>query len=395
MADGIRGTIAATVKGDVPTKFWPDTNEPLLYQRSICLAAGPSGVGKSLITVKLAADLTRTAGKVIYCNAEDDPVIQAFRLSASGADMAKVRLGDFVIPDDLDALELAIRYDAAKLVVFDTAEKHINAPIQRWAKPLMQLGHVLKATDCSAMFVHHTNKNVKKNADWRAAIGGATAGLIGTARSIALVGKRPDDAAQIVFCPVKDSYDETPRALAFEFATEEFDQSDGRSVEVSYMRLAEKGLAITNPVSLVHVAGDGDGDGKHGPSPEKAAEAAEFITETLADGCRPVKDVYRCKANPDSTSTPNDPSRKCGHASIKTFEAAGECCPGCGGEMVGVIGLESMAEAASISFHTVKKAKVAISVPSGVKGFGATRINYWRLPDGHPSLNPNAPEVLT
>lgn len=389
--DGIR---AADVTGNVPGKFWPDAAHAVLYERSVNVTAGPSGYGKSLISVKRAADITRTGHAIGYANAEDDTVMQRFRFEAAGADLSKVRLfphGQLQIPDDLERIEYLTRLHGIKLWVFDTAEKHINGPVQRWAKPLAQLVRVLEATGATADFIHHTNKNVKKSADWRAAIGGATAGLIGTARSIQLVGRRPDDPSQVVLCPVKDSYVETPKAIAFEFNVEEFQQPNGEMIDVSAMRVAEKGLTITEPTALVVVVG-GD-DSKTGPSPEKAAEAAEFVCNALADGARAVKDVYRCKTHPDGRQDP-DGKAKCGHAATKVVEANNGACPDCGGAMTAVAGLQTDAEEAGVSWGTIKRAKTALELVTARKGFGGGGIFYWRLPDGHPALTPGAPEDL-
>jgi hypothetical protein len=389
----VRGQLASAIKGDVPGKFWPDADHAFFYERSVSLIAGPSGVGKSLVVVKQVADLTRTGNFVIYCNAEDDPVMQMFRLAAAGADMDKVLISNFLIPSDLVALEVAIRHHHATLVVFDTAAKHLEGPLQRWDKPLKLLNDLCAATKCTAMFVHHTNKNVKKSMDWRAAIGGATAGLIGTARSIALCGR--DSTGSLLFAPVKDSYAEAPKAIRFDFQTEDFDQSNGETVEISYVTISEKGVICSNPTELVVVTGDGDG--KRGPSPEVAAAAGDLLCTALANGPLPVNDTYRCMTRPDSTMQPSDADwkkRSCGQLSVKSVAKAGGCCPDCNGNVVEVEGLKSLAEAAGVSFGTLKRVKPAYAIESGKKGFSDAAIGYWMLPAGHPSLDPTARDYL-
>lgn len=380
--DGIRGMIAGDVTGDVPGKFWHD----VLYERSVNLIAGPSGVGKSLIVVKLVADLTQIGKHVVYCP-EEDSVMLAFRLRAAGADMTRVRIAQFVLPDDLGSLQHTILHDSAALVVFDTAQKHLSGPMMRWDAPLDALDNVLHATNCAALFIHHTNKNVAKSANWRAAIGGATGGLTGTSRSICLVGPRPDDSAQIVLCPVKDNYRETPRAMSFEFLVEDFDQQNGDPVDVSYVSVTDKDLVISNPTTLVVIKGEADGS--KGPDPIRAAEAADFITTALADGARAVADTCRCQTNPQGA---ND---ACGYLSIKRVEKADGACPDCAGPVVEVLGIKSQAEEADVSWGTIKRAKAALTVVSSAKqqGFG-DRINYWTLPAGHPSLKPSAADCL-
>lgn len=384
-SDHMRGDFAANVTGDIPGRCWHD----MLYERSIAAVCGPSGVGKSTIVTRIVADFSATVGNVIYGNAEDDRVMQRFKLEAAGASMDKVRLASYVITaeSDMDELEYAIIAQKVKLVVFDTAAKHIDGPMQRWDRPLVALHHMLQRVDCMALLVHHTNKNVKKSMDWQGAVGGATAGLIGTVRTLALVGKRPDNPDHVLYCPAKDSYAPAADAIAFEFQTEDLIQANGDLIEVPYMTIAEKGVKVANKTALVVV--QGEGDGKKGPAPEAAAAAAQFLQETLANGPHPLNDVYLCKTNPDSTKNPDDKdwkSRDCGHMAVHTVEAAGGKCPGCDGKVTQIEGIKSKAEAAMVSMGTIKRAKGPLMIDTDCKGFSKDRVQYWSLPDGHPSL---------
>lgn len=395
----IRGMLAADVKGDLPKKLqWPDAVDPIFYEGSVNCIAGPSDMGKSTTVIRLVADLSKQGMTIIYGNREDAAAVQAMRLAAAGADMTKVRLASYIIPDELELLEEAIWATSAKMYVMDTALKHINAPVNRNAKPLMALGDVCERTKCAAMLVHHTLKNVRANADWRAAIGGPTDGIQGTARAISLFGVRPDNAAQRVLCPVKDNYGEKPAALAMEFDTEEFDQEDGPPVEIAYVNISERQLTIANPTALVVV--QGQGDGKRGPKPEALRDAAAFLTETLANGPLSVKDCYLCLTNPDGIAPdgsklkdPEDPKRKCGHKTVKDVQSAKDVCPDCGGPVQAVEGIHSRAEGAEVTAGTLKKTLPHLGVITARKGFGSGGMWFWRLPDGHPKLAPNAPKV--
>ncbi len=379
----VRGRLAADITGDIPAKFWNDC----LPEKSVCAVAGPSGVGKSLIVSTITADISRTVGTVIYGNNEDDPVIQRCRLEAAGADMQKVVMESFNIVTDLDDLAETVMYHKAKFVVFDTAQKHMGIPMQRWDIPLKELASLCQKLDFTAMLVHHTNKSVAKNADWRSAIGGSTAGLTGTARSIALIGQRPDNPSQVLYCPVKDSNDETPLAIAYEFDTEDFDQSDGRTVSVAYMIESERDIKVVNKTALVFV--QGSGDGKRGPAPEQAAAAAEFLTDLLAHGPVAVNDHILCSTNPLGVGG------DCG-----LFHADHDgACPDCGGPTHGQLGIKSLASESEVSFGTAKRAKAALTIESSRKmdkhsKGGKRSVVFWRLPDGHPSLIPNAPVEL-
>jgi len=384
MADDSRGILAADVSGDIPGKFWPNDESPIFYERSVNSIIGPSGVGKSIAVIRVVADVSRTLGPVIYCNAEDDKVMQAYRLNAAGADMDKVTLAKYVLPHEAFPLEQAIRRLGAKLVVFDTAAKHIAGPMQRWDMPLEQLHYILEATGCAGILVHHTNKGVKENADWRAAVGGATSGIVGTSRALSLFGRALDDPATCLMCPVKDSYADTPKAIRMEFRVEEFDQPNGLPVDIAYHGIIETGVSVPNPTALVVVQGK-NGDTSKGPAPEKMAEAAEFLTNALADGPRAVKDTYRCLTHPDSQGLG---SNLCGHKAVKEVEANSGACPDCQGPMQATPGLMTEAEGTGISWGTIKRAKDGLTLVTARKGFGGGGIFYWRLPDGHPSLNP-------
>lgn len=358
---------AADVTGDVPGKLWHDC----LYEGLVTTVAGPSGGGKSLIAVKLVADLTVAGHSVIYCP-EEDPLMLSYRLRAAGADLTKVIIASYIVPRDMPALEADILAESVKLVVFDTAMKHIDGPMQRWDKPLDALDRVAYRTRCSFLFLHHTNKNVKKSATWHAAIGGASGGLAGTSRKVHLVGPRPDDANHILMANVKDSYGPEADAIAFEFHEEEFDQSDGSQVSVSHVGIAEKGVKLDNKTEIVCVAGGGE---KKGPNPEQLAKAAEFLTETLKFGPVPAGFHNVCASH-----------GACGQDS--------DVCPTCGGNVTAQNGVRQLGEDQDISWGTIKRARPHLKIENSRKGAGKGSVPYMRLPDGHPALIPGAPTDL-
>lgn len=372
MADILK---AADIDGDVPEPFW----HGLFAGRSVNAIAGPSGVGKSTITVKVAADMSHHF-PVIYCNFEDDKVVQRMRLEAAGADLDKVFLSTYDVVHDLETIRYDMQSLGSKLIILDTAEKAISAPMQRWGRPLDLLLHeVLEPLEAAAIFVHHTIRTLKQGASWHAAIGGSTQGLAGTSRGVLLCGVRPDDGSQVLVCPVKNSYGETGKAVAFDRDVESLTQANGDEVDVPYMVLAETGIMVADPVSLVRVAGDKNG--RRGPSPERAAEAADFLRDNLADGPLPVNTCERC-------------TRCLAHFSTKHVEGNGGACPDCSGPTLSIDGLKQRAENDAVNFHTIKRAKAALAIESGRKGAKEKSVPFWRLPDGHPALNAGAPTEL-
>jgi hypothetical protein len=380
----LRGTLAANVTGNIPERFWPDEESACLYRKEITLLAAPSKVGKSQMSLRIAADFTidgnedGTGGFVIYCNLEDALPIQRYRFEAAGADMDKVLFTTFALGSELRILEDHIQHYGAGLIVFDTAVKHLTRggrriPESQWGTVLTDLREVCQRNDCAALLIHHTKKGVAKSADWRDAVAGQVGHLTGTARAIALGGKRPDDPTQVVYCPVGDSYAEAPLAVSFTWHEADFTQADGKQVTVSYLKVADTGIEIPNPTLLVHITGE---DVKRGPTAEQAAAAGEFIIGALANGPMPVDDHDVCT---------------CG-----TVVRLGDACS-CGGVTTSRFGLKSLAEDDDVSWGTLKRAKASSAfnfIENGRKGFGKGSLPYWKLPDGHPALAAGAPSTL-
>lgn len=375
----LRGAFAADVSGDVPVKVWPvtDTPESMFYERSIGAIAGPSGVGKSNITFKLAADFSRTYGPVIFSNLEDDPAVQKYRLEANGADMAKVLLATFKLPRDLRDLESHIAYLGAKVCIFDTTEKTLGPTGSKWGAYLADLRTVLENTDCMALFVHHTLKSVPKNADWQALLGGYTSGLGGSARTVHLVGKRPGMADQLLLVPAKDSNAPPGDAIAFDFDTVDFTMSDGRMAEIPRLSIAEKGIKVTNLADVVNVRGEAS---QRGPTNEKVMEAQEFLTKALANGPVPVADHYRCDSTGNLFSV--------GHVRMHSkADGSAGMCPCCDGSATDQAGISTLAQMAGVSNASLKRAYLNLECGSDRRGVKETSMVYRFLAETHPAWN--------
>ena len=236
---------------------------------------------------------------------------------------------------------------------------------------------MLEPTGAAALFVHHTIRSVKADANWRAAVGGATNGLVGTSRSLCLVGLDPADPERIILCPVKDAYGECPDATAFEMLAEDMPQADGELVSISHMAMIERNVKIPNPTALVVV--QGKGDKKSGPSAEKAAEAGDFLRDQLKDGAKPVSDYEKCA--------------KC-HAFWSTHHwqvTANGSCPGCGhASCTTEEGVQNAAIREGVSWGTIKRARPMLLIESSRKASKKDALPFIRLPAGHPALVPGA-----
>src|SRR5262245_45046987 len=137
----------------IPTKvdwLW----ERYIPRGAITILDGDPGLGKSTLTVDLAARVTRgsemppvPAGSsmvdpagVLFLNAEDDPARTIRpRLDAAGADVARVRfLTDMenngatwppVLPDDLDAIEDNVGEMGAAMVIIDPLMAYLTGSV--------------------------------------------------------------------------------------------------------------------------------------------------------------------------------------------------------------------------------------------------------------------------
>ena len=198
----------------------------------LTLLAGDPGLGKSFVTLDVAARVTRGTkwpdgaaatckpGSVIILSAEDDPsdTIRP-RLEAAGADLSKVHvlqavrrarpsgeisLEHFSLETDLVALQDAIvSLDDARLIIIDPIsaylggiDSHVNAKVRSLLAPLSQMAAI---TGVAALAVTHLNKN-SSSALYRAS---GSVAFVAAARAVWLFAKSPDDPAQRLMLPGK------------------------------------------------------------------------------------------------------------------------------------------------------------------------------------------------
>ena len=205
----------------------------------ITIADGDPGLGKSLITVDLAARVTRgkampngehgavyekPAG-VVFMTAEDDPADTLRpRLDAAGADVERVVLLDGIrdargerMPSlvDLDALRIAIADVDAKLVIVDPlmaylgGDAHRDNEVRQSLTPLAKLAAELGV---AVLVVRHLNKSGGVNSVYR---GGGSIGIIGAARVGWIIARDPDDETKRVLACSKSNLDERPGSISF------------------------------------------------------------------------------------------------------------------------------------------------------------------------------------
>lgn len=174
---------------------------------NLTIVCGRPGEGKSQFTLKLAADLSHSAGTILI-GAEDglaDTV--APRLIANGANLANVHSittrtergqeDDAILPMDVPLLERAVRETGSGLVVIDPFAAHLDAElsstsdhsVRQALRPLARMAH---ETGVAVVIVMHPRKGRDGHPmEW---IGGS-GGVPGAARSALLFGRHKDENA--------------------------------------------------------------------------------------------------------------------------------------------------------------------------------------------------------
>jgi putative DNA primase/helicase len=197
----------------------------------LSLFAGDPGLGKSLVTLDIAARVTSgrewpdgtantQAGSVIILSAEDDPgdTIRP-RLEAAGADLRKAHIlqavrrskpnGDtsleyFSLETDLMALQDAVAsMDDVRLITIDpisaylgNTDSHVNAKVRSLLAPLAELSRSLRV---AAIAVDHLSKS-NRPALYRP---NGSIAFTAAARAVWLFAKSPDDLSQRLMVPGK------------------------------------------------------------------------------------------------------------------------------------------------------------------------------------------------
>jgi hypothetical protein len=195
------------------------------------LLAGDPGLGKSFVTLDIAARVTRGTGwpdgapsgqpgTVILLSAEDDAADTIRpRLEAAGANLDKVHILDavrhvkpngetsldhFSLQTDITALQDAVvGLDDIRLVIIDpisaylgSTDSHVNAKVRGLLAPLITLSQTLRF---STTIVDHLSKS-NKAALYRP---NGSIGFTAAARAVWIFAKDPDDPAQRLMLPGK------------------------------------------------------------------------------------------------------------------------------------------------------------------------------------------------
>jgi hypothetical protein len=200
----------------------------------ITILDGDPGMGKSLITVDLAARLSTgqpmpdgtlgQQGTVLLVAPEDDPYDTLKpRLEAAGGDPARVRLlhtGEsfdgnkmriydrpFSLPRDFDALIKTIKSTGAILVILDPLTAIIGNNVnishdQAIREIFTPLALLAERTSCAILIVRHLGKGSSSNPLHR---GAGSIGIIAAARTGLIIAPHPENHHQRILATTKNN----------------------------------------------------------------------------------------------------------------------------------------------------------------------------------------------
>jgi hypothetical protein len=263
--------------------------------------AGDPGLGKSLLTINLAAKVTRGeigrgAGNVLMLTAEDSLAHTVVpRLRAAGADLRRVRFASLcqdgfdtsiLLPDNIRTLRRLLLAHEAALVVIDPLIAHLAAQINSWKDQtvraaLTPLHRLAEESGTAALVVAHLNKG--QGFDPLQRLGGSI-GIPAAARSVLLLARDPDDPDEVmgdqrVLAHVKSNLGELSISLALSI-----DASENAS-DVTVPRILDRGVSPYTGAQLLGT--------DRAPRGSKIAEAADFLRKQLSDGTRTSVDVEK------------------------------------------------------------------------------------------------------
>lgn len=274
--------------GDVKTAkirwFW----RPLIPYGMLTILEGDPGIGKSYLTMHLAALTTvggtlpsgdkLRKGTVLLMSAEDDPAYTIRpRIEAMGGDPDRVRyMAEYSAFDDkgLRVLRAEVEKTGPALILIDPLYAYVPSGNDLYKpneiRPLLtELSAVAASTDAALIVVRHLRKSKSDKAIYQ---GAGSIDVIGAARSAVLVAVHPEEPNVKVVAHLKHNL--APRGDSWMYRL-----VSASDEEIPLVQWAGK-TALTV-------------DDLGGPPTSQSAidEGIEFLRNQLKDGPRPAKEV--------------------------------------------------------------------------------------------------------
>jgi hypothetical protein len=276
--------------GTPMTEIKPEQVEWLWDRRipkgKVTILDGDPGKGKSTILYDLAARVTagkplpdgqpvEAAGAIIVSREDGAADTIAPRFLAAGGDPRRARIigsgEEFVIPDDVDKLERAIKQTNAAFVVIDPVMSFLADEInsnsdQQVRRALQPLVDVAKRTEAAITLCRHMTKSITGPAIYR---GQGSIGFIGIVRSGLMVGDHPDREQVFVLAGQKHNLSKPPESLAYRIRSAAIDDD---TAIIEYLGVSE----VTAQQMTTAPQDEGERD--------RLTEAREFLRDILRAG---------------------------------------------------------------------------------------------------------------
>jgi hypothetical protein len=288
--DGAYAKPLSAIQPEVIKWLWPER----IPFGMLSMLAGDPGLGKSTLSVDIAARVSRAGVDVLLLSAEDHAAATIRpRAEAAGADLAKVHVvamsadgmdEGLRLPDDCDALDALVSQYAAGLVVIDPLMAHMADKVDSHSDKssrtaLAPVHRMAERRGCAVMFILHLNK--AKGADPTYRTGGSIA-VPAAVRSALLWARDPEDpdgdrGSQRVLAHFKSNLGPLAESITYNIETAQL------ADEITAPRLRKIGTSATSGADLLSAA--------TGEERTERSEAIEILESELAEGPRSVKSV--------------------------------------------------------------------------------------------------------
>jgi AAA domain len=294
-----RSTSIADIRATPVDWLWQDR----VPKGALTVLAGDPGLGKSLLSVSLAAQVSQgqiggAAADVLLLTAEDSVAHTVRpRLEAAGGDLRRIHVPAFgadgfdqgaTLPADVPKLQALIEQHEVGLVVIDPLAAHLAGSINSWKdtevrQALAPLHKAAEATGAAVLIVAHLNKGQSDQPLQRL---GGSVGLPAAARSVLLLARDPGDpdgeqGSLRVLAHVKSNLGQLAVSRSLSIVAERV----GTNGEIATARIFEVGDSPYTGTELLSAGGRDKGT-------SKLAQAVSFLETILINGPVPVTEVW-------------------------------------------------------------------------------------------------------
>lgn len=309
--------------------LWPG----YLAAGSLAVLDGDPGLGKSLLTLDLAARVTTgrpwpdgaaasSPAAVLLLCAEDIETVVVARLQALGADLDRAYLWRHVhehgwprLPSDIGCLDEALEKTHGKLVIIDPIVAFLDKAVAMNSdaavrRALLPLARLAEQRGCVILLVRHLNKNGGAHALYR---GGGSIGIVAACRLAWLVGRDPRSEDRVILAQAKNNYSPRQPSLAYSLVASNVAASVPACADPVASSSTEPVPAISSPCAeSVAASFPACGD----PVPSSSTEAVPAISSPCAESvaasfsaCAESMTSNSC-SEPAPPSSPPEPSRQ-------------------------------------------------------------------------------------